>query len=53
MNKFEKCKSCKKYDKIKSNENWIVCSAMPFDIMLNQGNTKNCEGYEQCDKDGG
>jgi len=42
---MEKCESCKKNDKEKSNKNWVVCSEMPLNVIMNK-TSKNCEKYE-------
>ena len=50
-NRWEKCKTCRFYDKEKSNENWIACNTeggaiMPLEVMLS-GTSKDCKKYEK------
>ncbi len=43
--RIEKCESCKKYDRKRSNRNWVVCPKMPLSVMVS-GTSENCEKYE-------
>jgi len=43
--KMEKCKSCKNYDKERSNKNWVVCPKIPFSVVMS-GTSEDCENYE-------
>ena len=42
---MERCKSCKFYDEKMSNENWVVCSKIPLEVMIS-GTSKNCKEYD-------
>jgi hypothetical protein len=44
----EKCKSCKYYDKEKSNENWAVClNISNATLEFKSGKIKICPEYEE------
>jgi len=44
--KMEKCKTCKNFDRKKSNENWIVCPVIPYAVIVAK-TSENCERYKQ------
>lgn len=39
-----RCFNCKHFDRQQSNKNWIACSNMPVDVMVD-GKSEDCENY--------
>lgn len=43
-NQMEKCKTCVNLDRIRSNENWVVCPMIPLEIMAGKS-ADECTKY--------
>ena len=48
MTVYERCNTCKHKDKEKSNEQWLVCSKIPLEVVL-AGTSENCKAYVEED----